>query len=90
MTEKRVPMRTCIACRTCKDKKELLRIVKTADGIRADVTGKLSGRGAYVCYDVNCVERMKKSRALNRAFSQEVDKSVYDEIAEVVSNETKG
>lgn len=90
MTEKRVPMRTCIACRTCKDKKELLRIVKTADGICADFTGKLSGRGAYVCYDVNCVERMKKSRALNRAFSQEVDKSVYDEIAEVVSNEIKG
>lgn len=89
MTGKKVPMRTCIACRACKEKKDLLRIVKTDEGIVPDASGKLSGRGAYVCYDISCVAKMKKTKALNRAFSCEVPESVYDKIAEAIESENK-
>lgn len=89
MTGKKVPMRTCIACRACKEKKGLLRIVKTNEGIVPDASGKLSGRGAYVCYDSICVAKMKKTKALNRAFSCDVPESVYDGIEETIKSENK-
>ena len=78
--DKKPPMRTCIACRANKPKKELIRIVKTPDGIMLDRTGKAQGRGAYVCNDRACIEKLKKVKALSRAFSCEVDASVYDRI----------
>ena len=80
--EKKVPIRTCIACRTAKPKKELIRVVKTNEDIRLDLTGKLNGRGAYVCNDENCIHKLKKQRLLNRAFSCQVEDSVYDRILE--------
>ena len=55
MADKKIPMRMCVACREMKPKKDLIRVVKTADGIRLDKTGKLAGRGAYVCNDKECV-----------------------------------
>ena len=58
--EKKVPMRTCIACRANKPKKELMRVVKFNDEIKLDLSGKLNGRGAYVCADKACVEKLKK------------------------------
>ena len=61
MAEKKVPMRTCIACRSEKPKKELMRIVKNKDGeFFLDRTGKLNGRGAYVCDSKACVEKVIK------------------------------
>lgn len=80
--EKKVPMRTCIACRKIKPKRELVRIVKSENGILLDRTGKLNGRGAYICEDVECLKKLKKSKGLNRAFSCEVDESVYSAIEE--------
>lgn len=80
--EKKVPMRTCIACRTSKPKKELMRVVKFGEEIKLDLTGKLNGRGAYVCADKACVEKLKKQKMLNRAFSCEVSEEVYDKIME--------
>ena len=80
--EKKVPMRTCIACRACKPKKELIRIVKSEDGIVLDRTGKKNGRGAYICDSAECIAKLKKSKLLNRAFSQPVDDATYDKIAE--------
>ena len=80
--EKKIPMRTCIACRTNKPKKELMRVVKFNDEIKLDLTGKLNGRGAYVCADKACVEKLKKQKLLNRAFSLEVSDEVYDKIME--------
>ena len=76
MSEKKVPMRSCIACRTSKPKKELVRIVKSGEEIKADFTGRLNGRGAYVCNDANCIAKLKKQRLLNRAFSCEVNDTV--------------
>ena len=75
-------MRTCIACRANKPKKELMRIVKFNDEIKLDLSGKLNGRGAYVCQDKACVEKLKKQKMLNRAFECEVSTEVYDKIME--------
>ena len=75
-------MRTCIACRVSKPKRELIRVVKFNDEIKLDKTGKLNGRGAYVCNDEACISKLKKQKLLNRAFSCQVDESVYDKIME--------
>ena len=80
--EKKVPMRTCIACRACKPKKELIRIVKSEEGISLDRTGRKNGRGAYICDDANCIAKLKKGKLLNRAFSMPVDDGVYEKISE--------
>ncbi len=80
--EKKIPMRTCIACKANKPKKELVRIVKNGEEIKLDRTGRLNGRGAYVCDDIECAKKLKKSKLLNRAFSCQVDERVYDSILE--------
>ena len=70
---KKIPMRMCVACREMRAKKELMRVVKTAEGeLRLDVTGKLNGRGAYLCRSAACVERAFKTRALERALEAPV------------------
>ena len=80
---KKVPMRMCICCREMKPKKEMLRIVKTAGGdIVLDKTGKLNGRGAYICGKAECVKKLKKSKMLNRIFSQDVPDDMYAKIEE--------
>ena len=80
--EKKIPMRTCIACRACKPKKELIRIVKSEDGIFLDRTGRKNGRGAYICDDEKCIAKLKKGKLLNRAFSMPIDDATYDKISE--------
>ena len=83
MAEKKVPMRTCIACRQSKPKKELIRIVRNKDGEYAvDRTGRLNGRGAYVCDDKACFEKIIKRRLLSHAFETEVPAEVYASIEE--------
>ncbi len=83
MTNKKIPMRTCIACRSEKPKKELIRIVKTKDGeFKIDRTGKLNGRGAYLCDDKACLEKIIKKKLLKVAFGVEVPDSVYLELSE--------
>ena len=79
--EKKVPMRTCIACKSVKPKKELVRIVKFGEEISLDLTGKKNGRGAYICKDEECFKKLKKAKLLNRAFSCAVDDSVYDALS---------
>lgn len=87
--EKKIPMRTCIACRAEKPKKELVRVVKFGDEIKLDLTGKANGRGAYVCNCKECIAKLKKGKMLNRAFSMPVDESVYDSIMEEFLNGQK-
>lgn len=77
------PMRMCIACRQMKLKKEMLRVVKTADGeIFADETGKAAGRGAYVCSDEACRKKLNDKKLLHKAFSTNVNLDVYQGIEE--------
>lgn len=80
--EKAKPQRTCIVCRTTKDKKDLIRIVKFNDQISLDRTGKKNGRGAYVCNSQDCICKLKKGKFLNRAFSMEVKEETYKQIEE--------
>ena len=80
---KSVPMRMCIACREMKPKKEMLRVVRTADGeISADPTGKAAGRGAYICTSEECLKKLNDKKLLNKAFSANVSPEVYQKIEE--------
>ncbi len=65
---KKIPMRMCVACREMRAKKDLMRIVRTAEGeLVPDTTGKMNGRGAYLCRDAACMNKAIKTRALERA-----------------------
>lgn len=84
MHNKKIPMRTCCGCNEMKPKKELVRVVKTPEGeILLDFTGKKSGRGAYICRNIQCLEAAKKARKFERSFSC----AVSDELYEVMKNE---
>lgn len=79
---RKIPQRQCVGCRTMKDKKALMRIVKTPEGeICADSTGKKSGRGAYICPDAACLQKARKSRALERTFETVIGEEVYSALA---------
>ena len=76
---RKIPQRQCVGCRTMKDKKALIRVVKTPEGeVVLDLIGKKSGRGAYVCPDSACLKKARKSRALERAFELTIPDEVYD------------
>ena len=73
--------RTCIVCKTESDKKTLLRIVRNKEGeVRLDLSGKLAGRGAYVCKDEKCFSQLKKGKYLNRAYKTEITDEQYDSV----------
>lgn len=77
------PQRQCIGCGQMKDKKELIRIIKTPEGqIVLDDTGKKNGRGAYICPDSQCLLKVTKTKGLDRAFKMSIEHSVYEELAE--------
>ncbi|MGL5694500.1 MAG: RNase P modulator RnpM [Peptostreptococcaceae bacterium] len=78
---KKVPQRKCIVCQDRESKRELMRIVKNKDGeIYIDKTGKASGRGAYICKSVECLQKAIKTKALNKAFKIEVSDEVYEKL----------
>ncbi len=81
MTTKKIPMRMCIGCREMKPKRELIRIVKTPEGeIKLDLTGKLNGRGAYVCRSSQCLNKIQKANGLSHTFSMKTDADIYDRL----------
>lgn len=76
---RKIPMRQCLGCNEHKPKKEMLRVVKEPNGeISLDFTGKKSGRGAYLCYDVQCLKKARKTRRIDRSLSCTVPDEVYD------------
>ena len=76
---KKIPQRQCVGCRVMKDKKSLLRVVRSPEGeISLDFRGKKPGRGAYVCQDPACLRKARKSRALERALATAIPAEVYD------------
>lgn len=78
MKTKHVPLRMCTGCNEMKPKKELIRIVHTKEGeIKVDLTGKLSGRGAYLCHSKACLAKAVKAKRLERAFSTQIPEDVY-------------
>lgn len=87
MKQKKIPLRKCNGCGEQKDKRELVRIVKNADGeISLDLTGKAAGRGAYICPDVECLKKARKSKRIEKAFECAVPSEVYDKLEEQLKN----
>ncbi len=78
---KKIPQRTCIGCNVQKNKNELIRIVINKEGnIFIDKTGKANGRGAYLCNDSECLEKVIKSKRLERNFETTISNEIYDEL----------
>lgn len=78
---KKIPQRTCIGCNVQKNKNELIRIVINKEGnIFIDKTGKANGRGAYICNDSECLEKVIKSKRLERNFETTISNEIYDEL----------
>lgn len=82
---KKQPQRTCMGCNQKKEKKELIRIVKNKNNeISVDRTGKKEGRGAYICDDVNCLDKLIKSKRLERVFEMSISDEIYESLRGVI------
>ena len=88
---KSIPQRTCSVCRTQKNKNELLRIVKNKDNIiKVDEIGKQSGRGAYICYDMGCLEKAQKSKRLEKALEMKIEDEIYEQMKKAIEKKIGG
>lgn len=89
MKARKIPMRKCIGCMESFPKKELCRIVKNKDNeIHFDATGKLNGRGTYICKKAECFEKAIKSKRLSKSLETEIPEDVYEAIkAAIIKNE---
>lgn len=88
---KNIPQRTCSVCRAQKNKNELLRIVKNKDNIiKVDETGKQPGRGAYICYDMECLKKAQKSKKLEQALEIKIEDETYEQIKNIIERKIGG
>lgn len=88
---KNIPQRTCTVCRTQKNKNELLRIVKNKENIiKVDEKGKEPGRGAYICLNMECFEKAKKTKKLEKALDIKINDEIYDEIKNIIEIKVGG
>lgn len=79
MSTKKIPQRQCIGCGEMKNKKEMIRILKTPEGeFTVDATGRKNGRGAYLCPSMDCMKKAIKSKGLERSFKMAIPKEVYE------------
>ena len=89
--QKKIPQRQCMGCRERKAKKDMIRVVRSTDGtVMLDFGGKLNGRGAYICPDPNCLEKARKSKALERSLETEIPQEVYDRLEKEMEAEVRG
>ena len=83
MQQKKIPLRKCTGCGEMKPKKELVRVVKTPeDEILIDLTGRKNGRGAYICWDVECLKKARKAKRIEKSFQCAIPDEVYDKMEE--------
>lgn len=84
--QKKVPVRRCVGCNTQKPKKELVRIVRSPEGeVSVDLTGKRSGRGAYLCPSAACLAKARKAKRLERTFEVPIPDGIYDRLTEEIA-----
>ena len=84
---KKIPMRKCLGCMESKPKKDLCRVVKTKDGIvTLDITGKIEGRGAYICFNKECLDKAIKSKRLQKEFEMQIDNEIFEELRDKIEN----
>ena len=88
--QKKIPQRQCMGCRERLEKRQLIRVVRTPEGqVQLDFSGKLSGRGAYICPKAECLKKAQKSKALDRSLEVPIPDEVYDRLSreiEVAAN----
>ena len=88
---RKIPQRQCLGCREMKEKKSLIRVVRSPEGeISLDFVGKKPGRGAYVCPNPDCLAKARKSRALERAFSAQIPDQVYEALERQMEERSDG
>ena len=79
--QKKIPQRQCMGCRERKNKRDMIRVVRQTDGtVSLDFSGKLNGRGAYVCPDPECLKKCRKTRSLDRCLEVTIPEEVYDRL----------
>jgi len=82
---KKIIQRTCIGCNEKKDKRELIRIVINKQGeISIDKTGKLEGRGAYICDNIECLNKAIKSKKLEKTFETNIEQDIFEKLRGVI------
>ena len=80
--QKKIPQRQCMGCRERMDKRQLIRVVRTPEGeVKLDFSGKLSGRGAYICPKAECLKKAQKAKALDRSLEVPIPEEVYDRLS---------
>ena len=86
MVTKKIPMRQCTGCREMKSKRDMIRVIKTAENeICIDTTGRKNGRGAYICPTMDCLKQAMKSRGLERSLKTSIPDTVYQQLEEEMS-----
>ena len=88
--QKKIPMRQCMGCREMKPKKDLIRVVRSPEGsVSLDFKGKAPGRGAYLCPDLQCLKKARKSGSIGRVLEVEIPAEIYDEMETVMEKEAE-
>lgn len=88
MQVKKQPMRKCTGCNEMKEKRELVRVVRDPEGnVSIDLTGKKSGRGAYICKDSRCLVKAQKAKRLERAFECSIPEDIYERLLKEIADE---
>ena len=83
--QKKIPQRQCMGCRERKPKRDMIRIVRGTDGqVCLDFSGKMNGRGAYICPDPECLKKVRKSKALDRSLEVPIPEDVYERLEKVM------
>ena len=87
---KKIPVRQCLGCNEHKPKAELIRVVRSPEGeISLDTRGKKSGRGAYICHNVKCLNKARKSKRIERALECEIPEEIYDAMEAELSEDAE-
>jgi len=82
---KSVPQRTCMGCNSKKNKEDLIKIVKNKENIISiDITGKMQGRGAYICKNIECIEKSKKNKRLEKSLNIKISDEFYEKLRGVI------
>ena len=80
--QKKIPQRQCMGCRERKEKRQMIRVVRTPEGaVNLDFSGKMNGRGAYICPDPDCLKKALRSKALDRSLEVTIPEEVYDRLS---------
>ena len=86
--QKKIPMRKCVGCMEMKEKKEMIRVIKSPEGeVKIDFTGKANGRGAYLCRSEECLNKAFKNKGLERSLKMKVPENVYDSLKTYFDNQ---